>query len=56
MKDKATELEINMERASRMGLDCHFDGTKYHLGNLETEDPLTALELLREIMGGFYES
>ena len=56
MKDTATKLEINMDRASRMGLDCYHDGKKYHIGNLETDDPWAALELLREIMGGFYES
>jgi hypothetical protein len=56
MKDIATDLEINMDRASRMGLDCYHDGKKYHIGNLETDDPWAALELLREIMGGFYES
>jgi hypothetical protein len=55
MKDMATELAINLEKANRMGLECFEEDGVWHIGSLMTNSPAMALSLLQELMGGFYE-
>lgn len=55
MKDMATELAINMEKATRMGLECFEEDGIWHVGSYMTNNPKMAIILLQELMGGFYE-
>jgi hypothetical protein len=54
MKELATDLEINMDRCRKLGVDAEFDGETWHIGPYETRDPKKALETLQYILGVLY--